>query len=284
MTIPSIELNNGTLIPQVGLGVYQISGDDNTRQAVSAALKMGYRHIDTAHAYQNERGVGQAVATSGIERKDIWITSKLWPHEYGKDLTQIAIDKMLDRLNTPYLDLLLLHQQVGDYMGAWQAMEAAVRSGKVRAIGLSNFDGARLDEVLRQATIKPAIMQVELHPYFQQNDLKEILAPYGTKLESWYPLGHGDPQLLNETLFSELAKKYHKSNAQIILRWHTQVGHIVFPKTTNPAHMSDNIALFDFELTDLEMAKIAALDCNKRYFNVPLEQQAAQFMAWHPED
>ena len=284
MTIPSIELNNGTLIPQVGLGVYQISGDDNTRQAVSAALKMGYRHIDTAHAYQNERGVGQAVATSGIERKDIWITSKLWPHEYGKDLTQIAIDKMLDRLNTPYLDLLLLHQQVGDYMGAWQAMEAAVRSGKVRAIGLSNFDGARLDEVLRQATIKPAIMQVELHPYFQQNDLKEILAPYGTKLESWYPLGHGDPQLLNETLFSELAKKYHKSNAQIILRWHTQVGHIVFPKTTNPAHMSDNIALFDFELTDLEMAKIAALDCNKRDFNVPLEQQAAQFMAWHPED
>ncbi|MCI1986711.1 MAG: aldo/keto reductase [Lactobacillus sp.] len=276
----TITLNNGLAIPQVGLGVYQIPGDDQTAQAVETALNLGYRHIDTAHAYRNERGVGRGIKTSGVPRGEVWITSKLWPNEYGKQVTPQAIDAMLTRLDTDYLDLLLLHQQIGDYMGAWRAMEAAVAAGKVRAIGLSNFDGERLTDVLTHATVKPAIMQAELHPYYQQDPLKAQLAPYGTKLESWYPLGHGDATLLNEPLFTQLAAKHHKTNAQIILRWHVQSGHIVFPKTTNPTHMADNLALFDFTLTTAEMAQIKALDKATRYFNVPYDQQVAQFSQW----
>lgn len=279
-----VTLNNGTKIPQVGLGVYMINGDAATEKAVSEALKVGYRHIDTAHAYQNERGVGAAIKQSGISRDEIWITSKLWPSDYGKNITPGAIDKMLNRLQTDYIDLLLLHQQFGDYVGAWQAMEDAVKNGKVRAIGLSNFDGERLNNLLANANVKPAVMQVELHPYYQQKALKDKMAQYGTKLESWYPLGHGDAGLINEPIFSELAKKYNKSNVQIIMRWHIQKGHIVFPKTTNPQHMADNFNVFDFDLTGDEMKQIDALNKDKRYFNVPLAQQKQMFESFTPAD
>lgn len=279
-----VELANGAKIPQFGLGVYMINGDAATKDAVSQALKLGYRHIDTAHAYQNERGVGQAVKESGLDRKDVWITSKLWPSDYGEKETPKAIDKMLKRLDTDYIDLLLLHQQFGDYVGAWKAMEQAVKDGKVRSIGLSNFDGERLDNLLANATIKPQVMQVELHPYYQQKDLKAKMKPYGTKFESWYPLGHGDKGLIEEPVFTKLAKKYGKTNVQIILRWHIQKGHIVFPKTTNPQHMKDNIDIFDFELTDDEMKEIDALDSGKRYFNVPLSQQETMFKSFRPAD
>lgn len=279
-----VTLNNGVKIPQFGLGVYMIQGDDATKDAVKKALKKGYRHIDTAHAYQNERGVGQGIKASGIDRRDIWITSKLWPSDYGTNETPEAIDKMLARLDTDYIDLLLLHQQVGNYVEAWQAMETAVKDGKVKAIGLSNFDGERLDKILEIAEIKPAVMQVELHPYYQQNDLKKKLAEYKTKFESWYPLGHGDASLLNEPIFTKLAEKYGKTNVQVILRWHIQKGHIVFPKTTNPKHMDDNINIFDFELTKEEMTQIDQLNKNVRYYNATLEQQEAQFTAWKPAD
>ncbi|HJA46262.1 MAG TPA: aldo/keto reductase [Candidatus Limosilactobacillus excrementigallinarum] len=279
-----VTLNNGTKIPQVGLGVYMINGDAATEKAVSEALKVGYRHIDTAHAYQNERGVGAAIKQSGISRDEIWITSKLWPSDYGKDITPGAIDKMLNRLQTDYIDLLLLHQQFGDYVGAWQAMEDAVKNGKVRAIGLSNFDGERLNNLLANATVKPAVMQVELHPYYQQKALKDKMSQYGTKFESWYPLGHGDAGLINEPIFSQLAKKYNKSNVQIIMRWHIQKGHIVFPKTTNPQHMVDNFNVFDFDLTSDEMKQIDALNKDKRYFNVPLSQQKQMFESFTPAD
>lgn len=279
-----VTLNNGTKIPQVGLGVYMINGDAATEKAVSEALKVGYRHIDTAHAYQNERGVGAAIEKSGIPRDEIWVTSKLWPSDYGKNITPGAIDKMLDRLQTDYIDLLLLHQQFGDYIGAWQAMEEAVKNGKVRAIGLSNFDGERLDNLLGHATIKPAVLQVELHPYYQQKALKDKMAQYDTKFESWYPLGHGDAGLINEPVFSQLAKKYNKSNVQIIMRWHIQKGHIVFPKTTNPQHMADNFNVFDFDLTDDEMKQIDALNKDKRYFNVPLAKQKQMFESFTPAD
>lgn len=280
----TVKLSNGAKIPQFGLGVYMINGDDATEKAVSQALKLGYRHIDTAHAYQNERGVGRAVKNSGIDRDQIWITSKLWPSDYGLDKTPAAIDKMLDRLQTDHLDLLLLHQQFGDYLGAWQAMEKALDEGKVRSIGLSNFDGDRLDNLLNHANVKPQVMQVELHPYYQQNDLKAKMAQYGTKFESWYPLGHGDSTLINEPVFTKLAQKYGKSNVQIILRWHIQKGNIVFPKTTNLQHMKDNIDIFDFELTDDEVKEIDGLDRNKRYFNVPLAQQEAMFKSFRPAD
>lgn len=178
-----LTLNDGNKIPQFGLGVYLIRGDEATEKACLNALKLGYRHIDTAHAYQNERGVGAAIKKSGISRQEIWITSKLWPSEYGEEKTLLAIDKMLARLDTDYIDLLLLHQQFGDFVGAYKAMEKAVGMGKVRSIGISNFD-ENLDKLLSIATIKPAVAQVECHPYFQQRKLKEKLAPYHTAIES----------------------------------------------------------------------------------------------------
>ena len=265
-----VTLNNGAVIPQFGLGVYQINGDDATRKACLEAFGIGYRHIDTAHAYQNERGVGQAVKESGIARGDIWITTKLWPHEYGKGKTSIAIDKMLKRLDTSYIDLLLLHQQFGDYLGAWQDMEKAVKDGRVRSIGLSNFESGRLEEVLNAAKIAPAVLQVECHPYYQQNELKKRIAAAGTKIESWYPIGHGDASLINESVFTRLAAKYGKTNVQIILRWHIQEGTIVFPRSTQPAHIRENFDIFDFSLTSSEMDEIRALDKGKRFFTMTL--------------
>lgn len=279
-----ITLNNGVKMPQFGLGVYQVPAGEATKQACLTAFSLGYRHIDTAHAYQNERSVGEAVRESGIPRGELWLTSKLWPSEYGEGKTAAGIDKMLARLGTDYLDLLLLHQQFGDYLGAWKDMEKAVREGKVRAIGLSNFESERLEEVLAAAEIKPAVLQVECHPYYQQAALKTRIAPYGTVLESWYPLGHGDAGLLGEPLFGELGAKYHKTNAQIILRWHIQEGNTVFPRAMNPQHLKENIDIFDFALTDAEMAAIRALDKNKRYFEMPLAEQEKYLGQFAPED
>ena len=273
-----ITLNDGTKIPQFGLGVYQVPEGEATYNAVLDALKMGVRHVDTAHAYQNERSVGRAVKNSGVHREEVWITTKLWPHEYGEGKTAAAIDKMLERLGTDYIDLLLLHQQFGDYLGAWKDMEKAVQAGKVRSIGISNFESERLEELCEAATIKPSVLQVECHPYYQQKALKERIAKYGTVIESWYPIGHG------EAVFTKLAEKYGKSNVQIILRWHIQAGNIVFPKTTNPDHMKDNFDIFDFELTADEMAEIAALDNGKRFFNMTLADQEKNLGAWHPAD
>ena len=279
-----ITLNNGTKIPQFGMGVFMFPAGDETKNACLEALKLGYRHIDTAHAYQNERSVGEAVRESGIPREEIWVTSKLWPSEYGEGKTMEGIDKMLERLDIGYIDLLLLHQQVGEYMGAWRDMEKAVAQGKVKTIGLSNFESERLEEVCEAAEVKPAVLQVECHPYFQQNELKKRLAPYGTVIEAWYPIGHGDADLINEPVFAKLAEKYGKTNVQIILRWHIQEGTIIFPKSTNPQHIKDNFDIFDFELTEEEMEQIRAVDKNVRFFTVPLEQQETQFTAWAPED
>lgn len=279
-----ITLNNGTKIPQFGLGVYMVQGDDATKQACLDALKLGYRHIDTAHAYQNERGVGEAVKESGIPREKIWITSKLWPSEYGEGKTMAGIDKMLTRLGTDYIDLLLLHQQFGDYTGAWRDMEKAVEEGKVRSIGLSNFESERLEEVLNASRIKPAVLQVECHPYYQQTALKKRISPYGTAIECWYPIGHGDMGLIGEPIFSELGKKYGRSSVQIILRWHIQEGNIIFPKSKNPEHIRSNFNIFDFSLTEEEMDRIRALDRGVRYFNMSLAQQEAMLGSFKPAD
>lgn len=283
-----IKLNDGNVIPQFGLGVYMVPEGEATENAVYDALKMGIRHIDTAHAYQNERSVGKAVnkaVSEGIaKRSEIWVTTKLWPSEYGEGKTAAAIDKMLSRLNLDYIDLLLLHQQFGDYKGAWKDMEKAVAAGKVRSIGISNFESSNLEDLLGAAKIKPSVLQVECHPYWQQSALKKRIAQYGTVIESWYPLGHGAKDLIEESVFTRLAKKYRKSNVQIILRWHIQAGNIVFPKTTNPEHMKDNFDIFDFELTDGEMAEIAKLEGTKRYYNVSLEEQEKMLGAWKPAD
>ena len=279
-----ITLNDGNKIPQFGLGVFQIPGDEKTKEACLEAFKLGYRHVDTAHAYQNERGVGQAVKESGLPREEIWITTKLWPSEYGEGKTAKAIDKMLERLQTDYIDLLLLHQQFGDYLGAWKDMEKAVAESKVKSIGLSNFESERLEEVLAAATINPSVLQVECHPYYQQNDLKKRIAPYNTVIESWYPLGHGDAALIEEPVFTKLAEKYGKTNAQIILRWHIQEGIIVFPKSSNPVHIKENIDIFDFELTEEEMNEIRQLDKGFRYYTRTLAEQEEALSQFVPAD
>ena len=283
MTQNYITLNDGNRIPQFGLGVYLIRGDENAKEACLKALKLGYRHIDTAHAYQNERGVGQAIKESGLRREDIWVTSKLWPSEYGRGKTIEAIKKMLNRLDTPYIDLLLLHQQFGDYVGAWKDMEEAKALGLVKSIGISNFD-ENLDDFLAHASIMPSVIQVECHPYFAQHELKKKLEHYGTKIESWYPLGHADEGLLNEKVFIELGKKYNKTPAQIILRWHIEEGYIVFPKTTNDKHMKENIDIFDFSLTNEEMNQISKLDCGKRFFTLNLKEQEERLSRFVPVD
>lgn len=288
MTQTYVTLNDGNKIPQFGLGVYMVPEGPETENAVYEALKMGIRHIDTAHAYQNERSVDKAVNRAIdeglVKREDVWVTSKLWPSEYGEGKTAEAIDKMLNRLNLGHLDMLLLHQQFGDYKGAWKDMETAVKKGKIRSIGISNFESANLEDLLSVAEIKPAVLQVECHPYWQQTALKKRVKPYGTVIESWYPLGHGAQDLINEDIFTKLGQKYGKSNVQIILRWHIQEGNIVFPKTTNPQHMKDNFDIFDFALTNEEMAAIRQLDGKKRYYNVSLEDQIKTLGAWSPAD
>lgn len=279
-----LTLNDGNTIPQFGFGTYMIEGDVETEKVCSEALSLGYRHIDTAHAYQNERGVGEAVRKSGIPREDVWVTSKLWPSEYGEGVTSEAIDKMLDRLGTGYIDLLLLHQQFGDYMGAWKDMERAVKDGRVRSIGLSNFESDRLEQVLGAAEIKPSVLQVECHPYYPQRELRKRVAPYGTVIECWYPLGHGDKGLLSDPTIVALAEKYGKSPAQIILRWDIQEGNIVIPKTLNTEHMAQNIDVFDFELTEGDMESIANMDSGTRYFTLTLEQQENSLSRFVPAD
>ena len=231
-----LTLNNGRKIPQFGLGVFLIDGEENTEKAVLEALKMGYRHIDTAHAYFNERGVGAGVNKSGIPREEIFVTSKLWPNEYGENKTYQAVEKMLKRFQLDYLDLVLLHHPLGDFIGAWKDLEKLNKEGKVKSIGISNFDRnyEGLDELLKKAEIKPAVCQVECHPYSTQKKLRKILEPYNILIECAFPLKHGDKELINEPIFTQLAKKYNKTNVQIILRWHIQCGFIIFPILIRP--------------------------------------------------
>lgn len=255
-------LNNGVEMPSVGLGTFLMKPEE-AEEAVYNALTSGHRLIDTANAYMNERAVGRGMKRSGLKREDIFLETKLWPTVYSK---ATAIDETLERLDTDYIDLLLLHQPTADYKAAYQMMEEAVKAGKVRAIGLSNFEGEPLQEILKICEIKPAVIQVEAHPYYPQNELKDILKEHDIKIQAWYPLGHGDRTLLEEPLWSELAEKYGKTNAQIILRWHVQSGNIIIPGSKNTEHIKDNADIFDFALTNEEMQKIAKLNKNKRYY------------------
>lgn len=272
--VPKLKLNNGIEMPQFGLGTYTASNAD-CKAACLVALKNGYRHIDTAHAYGNENGVGAAVKESGIPREEIWITSKLWPSEYGEGITSEAIDKMLARLQTTYIDLLYVHQPVGDFIGAWKDMEKAVAAGKVRALGISNFDDS--DEVFHAIVdnmkIMPAVMQIECHPYAQRNDVREKVKPYNIAIECWYPLGHGDKGLLSDPVIAKIAEAHKKSIVQTIIRWHIQEGLSVIPGTTNPDYIKENIDVFDFKLTKEEMKTMRSLNKNKRFFNMTLEQK-----------
>jgi diketogulonate reductase-like aldo/keto reductase len=272
--VPMLKLNNGKAMPQFGLGTFTAT-NEACKEACLVALKNGYRHIDTAHAYRNESGVGAAVKESGIPREEIWITSKLWPSEYGEGTTMEAIDKMLARLNTPYIDLLYVHQPVGDFVGAWKDMEKAVEAGKVRALGISNFDDS--DEVFHAIVdnmkIKPAVMQIECHPYAQRLNVREKVKPYEIAIECWFPLGHGNKELLSNPVIGKIAETHNKTIAQIILRWHIQEGFSVIPGATNPDYIKENISIFDFELSDEEMTTMRSLNKEKRFFNMTLEQK-----------
>jgi diketogulonate reductase-like aldo/keto reductase len=274
-----LNLNNGTKIPAAGIGTFLMQPQE-AQNAVTAALNNGYELIDTANAYMNEKAVGRGIKSSGKVRGDIYLSTKLWPSVYAA--ADDAIDATLKRLGTDYIDLLFLHQPVGDYVGAYKAMERAVKAGKVKSIGLSNFSIDQIREVVSKTEIRPAVLQVEAHPYFQQADLKAYLAELGTLVMAWYPLGHGDPALQQEKVFTDLAKKYGKSNAQIILRWHTQAGNIVIPGSKNVDHIKDNINIFDFTLTDDEMASIHAVNKDKPYY-VSTAEALAGYLAFAPD-
>ena len=255
-------LNNGIKMPMAGIGTFLLTPDE-AETSVLSALQCGYRLIDTANAYVNEKAVGRAMRKSGIPRDEIFLETKLWPSFYEQEE---AVEKTLQRLGTDYIDLLLIHQPAGNYVAGYRLMEKAYKEGKVRAIGLSNFTPEQVQEILDICEVKPAVLQTEVHPYSQEKELKAFLDKEGIVIQAWYPLGHGDKTLIQEPLFTEFGKKYGKSNAQIILRWHIQAGNIVIPGSKNPAHIKDNFNLFDFALTDDEMAKITALDKQKRYY------------------
>ena len=257
-----VTLNNGVTMPMAGIGTFLLTPDE-AEASVLSALRNGYRLIDTANAYVNEKAVGRAMKQSGVPREEIFLETKLWPSFYEQ---ADAVEKTLERLDTDYIDLLLIHQPAGNYVAGYKQMEKAYREGKVRAIGLSNFSAAQIREILDLCEVKPAVLQTEVHPYSQEKELKTFLAGEGIVIQAWYPLGHGDKTLIEEPLFARLGQKYGKSSAQIILRWHIQDGNIVIPGSKNPEHIKANLDLFDFALTDGEMAQIAAMDRKKRYY------------------
>lgn len=257
-----VTLNNGIKMPMAGIGTFLLTPDE-AEASVLSALACGYRLIDTANAYVNEKAVGRAMKKSGVSREEIFLETKLWPAFYEQP---DAVEKTLERLDTDYIDLLLIHQPAGNYIAGYKLMEKAYKEGKVKAIGLSNFSQSQIREILDICEVKPVVLQTEVHPYYQEKKLKDYLKKEGIVIQAWYPLGHGDKALLEEPLFQELGKKYGKSSVQIILRWHIQAGNIVIPGSKSPAHIQDNFDLFDFSLTAWEMAQISIMDKNVRYY------------------
>ena len=275
----TITLNNGVEIPQVGLGTYLLEPDD-AQAAVTYALDNGYTLIDTANVYVNERAVGRGMRASSKACEDIFLETKLWPSFFERET---EVDETLERLGVDYIDLMILHQPAGNIIAGYSQLEAAYKAGKIRAIGLSNFDVAQTQRILDECEVVPAINQVECHPYFPQTELKALLKEHDIALQARFPLGgRGNDSIMGESLIQDLAQKHGKSPAQVILRWHVQQGHIVIPGSKTPSHIAQNIELFDFALTDQEMAQIAALDRGKPMFE-HTEEQLAQFAAFVPD-
>ena len=272
-----ITLNNGVNCPVIGIGTFMLSPAE-AENSVREALKMGYRLIDTANAYVNERAVGRGMRESGVERGDIFLSTKLWPSEYENEN---AVDETLERLGVDYVDLLYIHQPAGSWMAGYRQLEKAYREGKARSIGISNFEGVYMEELQEKWEIVPQFIQVEAHPYFAQDELRKTLDRYGIRLMSWYPLGPGDKSLIEQPLFRTLGEKYGKSSAQIILRWHIQMGFVVIPGSKNVDHIRDNMNILDFTLTDDEMAEIAKLNRGVRYYT-RTEEALAGFASWKP--
>ena len=271
-------LNNKVECPVVGIGTYLLTPEE-AENSVREALKMGYSLVDTANAYMNERACGRGMRSSGVKREDIFLSTKIWASEYENEN---AVDETLERLGVDYVDLLYIHQPAGNWMAGYRQLEKAYKEGKAKSIGISNFEGKYIEELETKWEIVPQFIQVEAHPYFTQGELRQTLDKYGIKLMSWYPLGHGDKALIEEPIFAELGNKYGKSPAQIILRWHTQMGFVVIPGSKNVDHIKDNIDILDFKLSGDEMERIAALDKEERYYH-RTDEQLVQFAAWKPE-
>ena len=271
-------LNNGIECPVVGIGTFMLSPAD-AEKSVREALRMGYSLVDTANAYVNERAVGRGIKDSGAAREDVFLSTKLWPSEYENEN---AVDETLERLGVDYVDLLYIHQPAGNWLAGYRQLEKAYKEGKAKAIGISNFEGKYLEELEQKWDVIPQFIQVEAHPYFTQKELRKILEKYDIRLMSWYPLGHGDKSLINEPIFSKLGEKYGKTSAQVILRWHTQMGFAVIPGSRNVDHIRDNLDILDFELSDEEMSEIAKLDKDQRYYH-RTDEQLKQFASWRPD-
>ena len=274
MPIPQLTLNNGVEIPAIGFGVFQTPPDE-TRSAVGSALSAGYRHIDTAAAYGNEREVGEAIATSGVDRSQVFVETKIWISDYGYDETLHGFDKSAAKLGVEQIDLLILHQalpsEFGKTLDAYRALEKLLADGKVRAIGVSNFMVEHLTGLLDKATVVPSVNQIEVHPYFQQPEVQAFGAEHGIRTQAWAPIGgitfyrdSGHRSTLEDPTIGEIAKAYGKSPAQVMLRWHVQQGRSAIPKSTKPARIAENFDVFDFELTGEQLAAIDALDTGKR--------------------
>ena len=272
-----MELNNGNKCPVIGIGTYMLS-PAQAENSVREALKTGYSLVDTANAYVNERAVGRGIRESGKKREDVFLSTKLWPSEYENP---DAVDETLERLGTGYVDLLYIHQPAGNWQAGYRMLEKAYRDGRAKNIGISNFEGRYIEELRTKWEIVPQFIQAEAHPYFTQKELRVTLDRYGIRLMSWYPLGHGDRSLINEPLFDELGRKYGKTPAQVILRWHTLMGFAVIPGSRNAEHIRDNLDILDFTLTEEEMARISKLDRGERYYH-RTDEQLVQFAAWQP--
>ncbi len=276
----TVKLYNNVEVPVLGIGTFMISPED-TEKSVYAALKLGYRMIDTANAYMNEEAVGKALKKAINEgivtREEVFVSTKIWATLYEN---VNAVDDTLKRLDLDYVDLLFIHQPAGNYMAGYRMLEKAYKDGKAKSLGISNFEGEKLEKLLADSEIKPHVIQMEAHPYCTEKEIRDRLAEYGTATMGWYPLGHGDRGLVNEEVFTKLADKYRKSNAQIVLRWHTQMGFITIPGSKNPDHIRDNGDIFDFSLTEEEMAEIAKLDGTKKYYHAD-EEQVEKYATMH---
>ena len=260
-----VTLSNGVKMPQLGYGVYQVDKEECER-CVLDALSVGYRHIDTAQSYFNEEEVGNAIAKSGVSREQIFLTTKVWVEHYGYDEARKSVLESMRKLKTNYIDLVLLHQPFSDYYGAWRALEDLYAEGVVKAIGVSNFYPDRLVDICSFARIKPMVNQVETHPHDQQIEAHEWMKKYGVQHEAWAPFGEGRGGMFEEPVLVEIGKKYGKTSAQVILRWHMQRGVVAIPKSVHIERMEQNFNVFDFELSDEDMTKIAALDKKQSSF------------------
>lgn len=259
----TIQLNNGVTMPLMGLGVFQVTDQQVCKESVLSALKTGYRLIDTAACYGNEKAVGEAVRESGIDRKDLFLTSKVWIQDAGYEKTMRSFEKTLENLNTDYLDLYLIHMPYGDYHGSWRAMEELYRNGKIKAIGVCNFLPDRLTDLILSHEIVPAVNQIELHPFCQQRTLRQIMARYGIVPMAWAPFAEGQNGIFSHPVLAEIGKQYGKTPAQVVLRWLRQEGVVAIPKSVHAERIAQNFAVDDFELSPADMVQIGALDTGK---------------------